>query len=232
MQSESVLKIFGVAIILCLFCSVIVSGSAIFLRPYQEENRIVDIKKNILLSAGLLDNPKAKALEVNQAFKQVKSGVVDLSKGIISPSKENQKDGLIKIYWIQKTGKIDLLILPVQGKGLWSTLYGFIALDADTTTVRGFGFYQHGETPGLGGEVDNIDWKKSWIGKKVFNQDFQPAIKVVKGKVNLQSSEAIYQIDGLAGATITSRGVEELLHRWLGDKGFGPFLKNIREGKI
>ena len=120
------------------------------------------------------------------------------------------------------------MILPVHGKGLWSTLYGYLALDSDLTTINGFAFYEHGETPGLGGEVDNPRWKAQWIGKKAFDQEGNIKIKVLKGKVNPKSSDLQHEIDGLAGATITARGVDSLLRYWLGESGFKPLLDRTR----
>ena len=124
--------------------------------------------------------------------------------------------------------QITKIILPVHGKGLWSTMYGFLALNRDGETVEGFAFYQQGETPGLGGEVDNPKWKASWIGKKVLDESGNPVIDIVKGSVDTTRPEAVHQVDGLSGATITSNGVENLLRFWLGENGFGPYLSKIR----
>ena len=124
---------------------------------------------------------------------------------------------------------VDQIVLPVYGKGLWSTLYGFLALAADTRTVRGITFYQHAETPGLGGEVDNDDWKAQWIGRVALDDEYQPQIDVVRG---VADPDTDYQVDGLSGATITSNGVEGLVDYWLGDDGFGPFLERFRNGEL
>ncbi|MFP5414831.1 MAG: NADH:ubiquinone reductase (Na(+)-transporting) subunit C, partial [Gammaproteobacteria bacterium] len=128
-------------------------------------------------------------------------------------------------------GGIDKVILPVKGYGLWSTLHGFIALERDLNTVAGIGFYEHAETPGLGGEVDNPVWKASWHGKQLYDADGKVALKVIKGRADNSKPEAAYQIDGLSGATLTSRGVQNLIHYWLGDQGFAPFLANLRAGE-
>ena len=85
------------------------------------------------------------------------------------------------VYQRVDDGDVLAIILPVEGKGLWSTLYGFIALAPDTRTIEGITFYEHGETPGLGGEVDNPSWKALWPGRKAFDEDWEPAIEVIKG---------------------------------------------------
>jgi len=111
----------------------------------------------------------------------------------------------------------------VHGYGLWSTLYGFVALKPDGNEIVGLQFYQHAETPGLGGEVDNPNWRAQWPGKKLYDGD-DLKIEVVKG-----GASGDYQVDGLAGATLTSRGVNNLVRYWAGEDGFGPFLKHLSE---
>ena len=108
------------------------------------------------------------------------------------------------VYVVEKDGQLDTVILPVRGYGLWSTLHGFIALKGDLNTVVGMGFYQHAETPGLGGEVDNPKWTGQWPGKKIFDENGELKVQVVKGSVNPQSPDAEHQVDGLAGATPVS----------------------------
>jgi Na+-transporting NADH:ubiquinone oxidoreductase subunit C len=127
------------------------------------------------------------------------------------------------------TGQIEQVVLPIYGKGLWSTLYGFLAVDSDAKTVRGITFYQHGETPGLGGEIDNSNWKALWVGKQLFDEQGEIAIEVVKGVVVEGTEKTQYQIDGLSGATITSNGVSQLVRYWVGSDGFGPFLEKLRQ---
>ncbi len=126
------------------------------------------------------------------------------------------------------SNRVEKYILPIYGKGLWSTLYGFVALDKDLHTIKGFTFYQHGENPGLGGEVDNPKWKASWDGKQAFDANGDLMIQVIKGKVDPTSSKAKYEVDGLSGATLTTRGVDNLVRFWLSDKGYGPFINKLK----
>jgi len=137
------------------------------------------------------------------------------------------------VYTIENEGQIDRVILPVRGYGLWSTLYGFLALEGDANTVVGFGFYEHAETPGLGGEVDNPNWISQWPGKKIYDleEGAEPKIHLVKGGVRANDPEANYGVDALAGATLTSRGITNLLHFWLGEQGFQKYLEQIRSGE-
>jgi len=139
----------------------------------------------------------------------------------------------VNVYLIRESGRVSGLVLPVFGKGLWSTMYGFMALDIDLKTVRGFSFYEHGETPGLGGEVDNLRWKALWPGKKITDDSGLYRLKVIKGKIDeAKPDQKQYMVDGLSGATLTSRGVDNMLRYWLGEKGYGPFFARLRQGEF
>jgi Na+-transporting NADH:ubiquinone oxidoreductase subunit C len=131
------------------------------------------------------------------------------------------------VYFV-KSGKtaadFNMLILPVYGSGLWSTIYGFLALDNDLKTVRGFTVYEHGETPGLGGEVVNPAWQDSWKGKTAFDNG-ELVLRIIKQKA---APDSKYEIDGLSGATITTQGINNFIHFWLGPSGYGPFLAKLR----
>lgn len=134
------------------------------------------------------------------------------------------------VYLVEKDGNLDRIILPVHGYGLWSTLYGFVALEGDAKTIAGLGFYAHAETPGLGGEVDNPSWKALWMGKKVHDTQGNVAIEVMKGKVLAGNPSEINQVDGLSGATLTSNGVTNLMRFWLGKQGFAAYLAGLEQG--
>ncbi|MGR9000334.1 MAG: Na(+)-translocating NADH-quinone reductase subunit C [Gammaproteobacteria bacterium] len=144
----------------------------------------------------------------------------------------NRRPRHMLVYFVKNQDQIEKLILPVYGKGLWSTLYGYLALNKDLKTIDGITFYQHGETPGLGGEVDNPRWKQLWKGKLAFDDNGQVAIHVVRGLADTVPDKARYQIDGLAGATLTSRGVDKLINYWLGKNGYGPFLAGLRQERL
>ena len=134
------------------------------------------------------------------------------------------------VYFVEnKDGQVETLVIPVHGYGLWSTLYGFIAIESDLNTVVGLIFYEHAETPGMGGEVDNPRWKAQWQGKHLYNEAGELAITVVKGVAEKTKEGRLHQVDGLSGASLTSRGVTNLVHFWLGDSGFGDFLVYLKE---
>ena len=254
-SNDGIKKTLLVAFSLCIVCSVIVSTAAVMLKPTQEVNQALDRKRNILAAAGMMDPGRT----VEEQFAQIQTRVVDLRTGRftddVDPAEYDQikaskdpgmstrldpKEDIAKIFRREHyalvylaeddKGELNRVILPVHGYGLWGTLYGFIALERDANTVAGLGFYQHKETPGLGGEVDNPRWKGLWPGKKVYD-DGEVELTVLKGTADPQSANAAYEVDGLAGATLTTRGVSNLVHYWLGDSGFAPFLENLKAGE-
>jgi Na+-transporting NADH:ubiquinone oxidoreductase subunit C len=246
-----------VTLIMCLVASILVAGSAVMLKPYQVANKALDFKKNVLKVAGIYDENQS----VDSQFEKIQVKVIDLQTGKftdaiadvekfdqISSSKKpelsdalNPEDDIAKLIRREKYAKVFLVnddagvlskvILPVRGKGLWSTMSGFISLDKDLNTVLGFGFYAHGETPGLGGEVDNPKWKSVWVGKQIYSDAGEVKVSVIKGHVDDATPEKEYKVDGLSGATLTSNGVSNLIKYWMGDTGYKPFLTNLKNGE-
>jgi len=254
MPEETIGRTLGVAAGVCVVCSVVVSTAAVCLRGFQERNKTLDRRTNILIAAGVLE--EGERADVDELFKQIDSRWIDVATGDFveendlpaesrderkasrNPTQSIEIDNDLagikrratyrQVYFTRKNGRIERIILPVHGKGLWSTMYGFLALDSDTTTIRSFAFYEHGETPGLGGEVDNNIWKRSWLDKKAFDESWQPRITIVKGKAG---RDADHEVDGLSGATLTARGVQNLVRFWLGEEGYGPLLAKLRTGE-
>lgn len=138
----------------------------------------------------------------------------------------------IFVYQVMEGDNLQRVILPIYGYGLWSTLYGFVSLGSDLQSIQGIAFYEHGETPGLGGEVDNARWKALWPGKRAFDDAGNVVLSVIKGQVDPKSAKAQYQVDGLSGATITTRGVHNMINYWLGERGYGAFLKTLKQGGV
>jgi len=136
------------------------------------------------------------------------------------------------IYLLKdENGETERYIFPFYGRGLWSTMYGFIALDAELNTVGNICFYDHGETPGLGGEIVNPNWQAKWSDKTAFDSQGKVAVHVVKGPVKLDSRNKQFEVDGIAGSTLTCNGVNHAVHYWLGENGFGPYIKKIKENQ-
>ncbi len=138
---------------------------------------------------------------------------------------------VMSVYIVKNGDTIEKYILPIYGKGLWSTMYGFIAIDSDLETVRGITFYDHGETPGLGGEIENPKWQAIWKGKKIFKENGEVGLTVIKGTVDPGNPNSKYQIDGLSGSTLTTRGLDAMVQFWMGDNGYGPFINQLETQK-
>ena len=168
----------------------------------------------------------------------VEAGIPETSRPVAdNPARVRRVERRSVVYLVEEGGAgrgaaeggLSAVVLPVRGQGLWGVLYGFLALEADLDTVRGLTFYQHKETPGLGGEVDNPSWKALWPGRRVFSGAGEPVIEVARAAAG-PVAEDPHRVDGLAGATMTSRGVTNLLRFWLAENGFGPYLDRLRAG--
>ena len=139
-----------------------------------------------------------------------------------------RRENIGLVYIKQGEQGLEKLVIPVRGYGLWGTLFGYLAIDKDLATVSGLGFYDHKETPGLGGEVDNPVWKEKWPGVKLFGADGKPSVRLVKTRSPAESPAATHEVDALSGATFTNRGVQNLVNFWTGELGYGPLLKQLK----
>lgn len=242
--------------VLCVVFAVLVSSVAVSLKDRQDENKRLDKIKNVLRVAGLMTADESlEPDEINRRFEQsLEAHVIDLSSGELmdgmSPLDFDQRKAakdpdrsrpaptnLAKVrrvpnnalvYLIRDEGEVQGIVIPVEGYGLWGTLYGYLALEEDTRTVLGITFYEHKETPGLGGEVDNPRWKGLFPGRLAFDENWEPQLRLKKGSAGSVEDDP-YQVDGLSGATITSNGVTNMIKFWLGEDGFGPYLKKYRQ---
>ncbi|MDO9424435.1 MAG: Na(+)-translocating NADH-quinone reductase subunit C [Methylobacter sp.] len=258
--NDSLEKTIAIAVALCLVCAVLVSFSAVALKPLQVHNKELDMKKNILDVAGLLQEDS----NIDAAFaERIEAKIVDLETGdyvedmnaaeydqrkaakdpALSVAIPKDKDiahirvkaKFAKVFLVKEAGAIKSIILPVNGYGLWSTLYGFLSVDPDGQTVQSINFYDQAETPGLGGEVVNPNWRALWKGKKIYSETSadmsEPTLSLIKGVVDNAKSGSQYQVDGLAGATLTSTGVSNLVKYWMSKEGFAPYLAKVRTDK-
>jgi Na+-transporting NADH:ubiquinone oxidoreductase subunit C len=258
MAEEHPLKPFYSVLVLAFACSTLVAAAAVGLKPYQQANKSLDQKKNILAAAGLYDANSS----IEEQFSSIETRVIELDTGrfvnkdSIDPATFNQREAAKEeqtstklgaeediagigrqekyslVYLVKDGGKLNEVVLPVRGKGLWSTMYGYVAVDRDLNTIRGVSFYEHGETAGLGGEIENPRWQQGWEDKMIYGQDNDVALDFVKNSAPAGSDKRTYQIDALSGATLTTQGVEDMMHFWFGDHGFKPFFDQLRSGGL
>ncbi|NNC77357.1 MAG: Na(+)-translocating NADH-quinone reductase subunit C [Woeseiaceae bacterium] len=241
---------FAVAIGVSLVCSVLVSAAAVLLKPAQDLNETRYRQKIVLEVAGLYDDD----VDIEKAFAAIDAQLVDLASGSYVTTldassfdaEEAAKDPdlgvaipdnldlagirrratMMPVYLVRTGNAVEQVILPVYGKGLWSTMYGYLSLSADGGTVLGLRFYEHAETPGLGDQIEREEWLAQWPGKRLFGGDGEPRLEVMRGKV-AGGSNAVHQVDGLSGATLTGQGVSRLLQYWIGPHAFGPYLEKL-----
>ncbi len=252
-QKETFGKTVVFVFIICLVCAALVSISAVGLKPLQQANKLLDKQTKILEASGLLE--KAGSDIVGTYAKFVEAKMIDLKTGKIiegdtdifdersdardvskSTKPENDIAGLSRradravIYLVKNDQQqLDTIVLPIVGSGLWDLMYGFIGLAPDLNTVRSVVYSDLKETPGLGAEVLNPKWKALWAGKKMYNEQGEAAMHLVKGGAKPGD---VNGVDALSGATLTSNGVTRTLQFWLGDEGYGPFVTRFKEGGL
>ena len=249
--------IVGFAAAVCGVCAIIVSTTAVELKPLAERNERLAIQSQVLALAGVAGEGSLSDDEIEAAYAdRIEPRIIvletgELADGVEAADWDQQArmkdpetsvpapDNLARVrrlpsqsvvYYVRDdSGGLEKVILPIQGQGLWGTLYGYLAVANDGQTIEGLTFYRHKETPGLGGEVDNPRWKALWPGRKIYGNDGEVAIRVNKGRAGPVETTP-FEVDGLSGATITSRGVTNTLAFWLGPDAFGPYLDSLREG--
>ncbi|CUA83655.1 Na(+)-translocating NADH-quinone reductase subunit C [Pseudidiomarina woesei] len=254
-KNESLGKTLFVVIALCLVCAIIVAGSAVGLKPIQEKNAALDMQRNVLDAAGLL-TPETNVVEIfNQRVEtrlinlntlETVDSVDGKSATDYDPIASAKKAGLgtkleksndvagigsredvAKVYFINgNDGALETVVVYVRGYGLWGTMYGLMAIAPDMNTIKGLNFYEHSETPGLGGEIQNPNWVASWEGKEIYDNG-SVALDVTKNV-----TDKAHDIDALSGATLTSNGVENTMQFWFSDKAYGPLFDKIRKGEL
>ncbi len=232
------LKVIRFATIVCVACSFLLALTASALRPRQDANRTFFQKQNVLAAFQVETVDKSGrpwTREQTLAFfdERIQVKILDADTGTVregmtleDADPEAIRAGSLRpLYILTEDGEPVSYAFPISGQGLWSTLYGFMALEKDLATIRGVSFYEHGETPGLGGEVDSDWFTAQFRGKRVFADGELVEFEVVKGG---GTEDRDHAVDGITAATITSRGVQNFLNRDL--RAYEPFFRTIRGG--
>lgn len=238
--------------IVCIVCALLVSFSAVQLKPLQVKNKLLDQQTKILEAANLLELTDGTAQSIESTFSQfVEAKMIDLDSGDFiegnpdlfderrnardnakSDKPENDIAGINRrshdavVYLVKNgAGSVETVVLPIVGSGLWDLMYGYVGLQNDLNTVRNVVYSDHKETPGLGAEVMNPKWKALWPGKKIYDDAGVVKANLVKGGA---SADDAYGVDALSGATLTSNGVTRTLQFWFGEEGYSPFIAKYR----
>ena len=257
-MAQSPVRSLTVLLVVALVCSVLVSVSAIGLRPIQQQNELIERYRNIVSLTGLVSTGGAlNDEEVLEVVAQLDVRVVNLDSGVfesvfdpdsinaraaandpaastaIPASEDSARLGRRAIhqvvYLVWDDVKLSRVILPIHGQGMWSTLWGFIALEADLNTIAALTFYEQGETAGLGDQIENPAWQARWSGRKLFNSQGAMRFRVATGVVDDDMPGAEFLVDGLSGATVTGNAVTALVQFWFGAYGYAPFLNELAD---
>jgi Na+-transporting NADH:ubiquinone oxidoreductase subunit C len=238
-------KLYSVVFVLIItvFWGFALSFAATSLRAPQQANETLNMRTNILQAVGLMERDEAlEPEERNKLYEEsVESFLVDHEGKVIPGSSAEGVDleeelenpdpaaWRLPVFVVTEGGRASVYAIPVFGKGLWSTLYGYLALSDDLDTVQGITFYKHGETAGLGAEIEQAWFQDNFVGKKIFDGNELRSIRVVKGRVAdvfSDSADHTYAVDGISGASMTGRGVTNLLDEKLNI--YEPYIRRVR----
>jgi Na+-transporting NADH:ubiquinone oxidoreductase subunit C len=253
--SESPIQALLMALGVAVVCALLVSVSAVKLRPHYvanlEAHRLAQLESILGTLSGTAyaaaaENIESRVVELasgrysdrlDPATFDARKAATDPAHSIVISSDRDsagikRRENHATVFLVRDSnGGVALVILPVRGSGYQSSLYGFLALAGDTSTVVALKFYEQSDTPGMGARIQDPSWEAKWPGKQVYDEAGALKLGVARGKLTPGSIDAQHMVDGISGATRTSQGVHGLLRFWLGDFGFGPFLERLRRGE-
>lgn len=217
MKQFSSRYIFTFSIIMVIAVATLLSLAATLLQPAQERNLEVEKKKNMLESINvpatrenteeLYDKYITESFVLNSSG-EVVSGVDAFTVVIKNEQKKPLEEQSLPVFRAEPADGEKVIIIPVEGKGLWGPIYGYVSLKSDMNTIYGVNFDHKGETPGLGAEINTTPFESQFHGKKLFDNDSFISVKVLKGGA-LESD--IHGVDAISGGTITSNGLQNMI---------------------
>ncbi len=230
LPNDTPAKTFGVALLVALVCSLVVSVTAVSLQPLQEANRLAERASQLsgmmeFLGGGV---PEARLVDLTSgAYAERDPGTQTELPAERDRAGLGSREDVATVFELRDGGALKLVVLPVRGSGYQSTLKGYLALAADLNTIAALTFYEQDETPGLGARIEDAAWQALWAGKQVADAAGDIRIEAVKS-LGGGAAANVHQVDGISGATRTSNGVTNLLRFWLGPDGYGPYLDRLR----
>jgi Na+-transporting NADH:ubiquinone oxidoreductase subunit C len=245
-------------LVTALVCSSLVSAAVVLLRPIQLNNQLLEQSRNIMQMTGLLPaEGELDDDEMLGLYKSVDRRIINISDAVfdqaIDPNifdkrkavndKElgvqiptgmdlasiGRRSRFAPVYMVWKENVLERVILPVRGAGMWSMLYGYIALESDLNTIAGMTFYEQNETPGLGDQITHGHWLEQWQGRRIYDEQGEIRFRVSEGVVAPGSATSGFEVDALTGATVTGNAVTNMMHYWFGPHGYQEFLADLRE---
>lgn len=258
MAKDTPLRALLTVLVTAVVCSTIVSASVVLLRPVQLNNQLLKRSGNVMQLTGLMPSGGAvEDEELLRVFKSLDARVVDIDRAAFDPAADpytfdarkavgdpelsiaippaedrarlGRRSRFQVAYLVWRDGALDRVILPIYGAGMWSMLYGYVAVGSDLNTLAGVIFYEQNETPGLGDQITQDYWESQWQGKQLFDETGAMLFHVAEGPVTPGSAAADFQVDALTGATVTANAVTALMQYWFGPNGYAPLLQRLRE---
>lgn len=255
---DSPLKALIVVVAVALVCSVLVSAASITLKPIKLLNQKLERGRHIVALTGLVPADSALSDDdILRAVQQLDIRVMDIDTGEFDDSIDPERfdaraaandpelsvaipadDDLARlgrrprhalVYLVWDGDALKRVILPIHGQGMWSTLYGMLALEYDLNTIGAVTFYEQAETAGLGDQITSPEWQAKWRGRQLFNRRGEVLFKVAPGPVDESASAAVHQVDAISGATVTAVAVTRLIEFWFGPSGYRPFLNKLKQ---
>jgi Na+-transporting NADH:ubiquinone oxidoreductase subunit C len=256
-NNDSPVKALLVVLAVALVCSILVSVAAVMLKPVQLRNQLVEKSRNIIGLTGLVEPGQVLSDdEILDAVEQLDIRVLDIESGQfvtdIDPAdydaraarnnpnlsieipvaddlaRIGRREKYVVVYLVWNGDQLQRVILPVYGQGMWSTMYGYIALEADLNTVAAMTFYEQTETAGLGDQVQSRRWLANWQGRQIYGDAGDIRFRVASGPVAPDSPAAAHQVDAMTGATVTGDGVTRLIRYWFGPNGYATLINQLQ----
>jgi len=256
-NNESPLKAIIVVTATAFLCSILVTIAAVTLQPIQRAYQDLELNRAIVGISGLTERASELSdREIISLFRDLEARIIDLDSGKFDTSynadtfdtrkaagnpelstaipaqqdlaKLGRRSRLVTVYLVKDATDLKRILLPIYGKGMWSTLYAFIALEPDLNTIVDITFYEQAETAGIGDLILRPDWQASWRGRKLYDESGTVRFQIGGAKIEPATLAAVYQVDSISGATVTVDAVTNLVRYWFGPHGFAPFLGAFR----
>ena len=224
------LKSIAFTVAIALVCSLLLTGAATGLKERKLRNVAVDRQKNILKSVGLFDpDQQSTVAQIERLYQdKIRCYAMDGTGRIVG----GESDAMPVCFYVKDTQPA-AYILPVDSRGLWGKIRGYMAIEKDGKTVAGFSVYSHNETPGLGGEIEKPWFQENFVGKRIVDEAGEfAAVGIAKGKVAdaIAVDRQANYVDGISGATLTGKFLTGGLKEVLLD--YEPLSEQFRAGPV
>jgi Na+-transporting NADH:ubiquinone oxidoreductase subunit C len=257
MDNQNPIKALLVVTVTALVCSILVTFTVVKLQPIQKSYQNIERNRALVQISGLTNDINLLSdREIVNIFQKIEARIIDLRVGqfdtkynpdtfdtwtidnnpelsIPIPTENDiahlsRRSQLITVYLVKDKDTMDRILLPIYGQGMWSKIYGFIALETDLNTIADIIIYKQAETSGIGDKILNSDWQSSWRKRKIYDDKGRLQIGIKGGQSDQKSLVSVHQIDAITGATVTVDAVKNLVRYWFGVHGYEPFLDNFR----